>query len=164
MPLMKTFRVPTMANWLRYRGPGYYVLFALWVTGIIDAILNLTAPSQRHALFFGRAGVLFIPVGVLTVFSFILWLRLKLARGFVGYHVLFALWVTGIIDVIFNIIASRQHHLLFFGGAEVLFIPIGVLTVFSFILWLIWNKIEKPSLINRASEPPGRVADAGGVF
>jgi hypothetical protein len=102
MPLMRTFRVPTMANWLRYRGPGYYVLFALWVTGIIDAILNLTAPSQRHALFFGRAGVLFIPVGVLTVFSF--------------------------------------------------------------ILWLIWNKIEKPSLINRASEPPGRVADAGGAI
>jgi hypothetical protein len=148
-----------MADWLRYRGLGYYVLFAFWVTGLIDLVTNLISPHLQYLLFFGGREVLYIPIGLLTVFSFILWLRMTLARGYADYYILFALWVTGVIDVIPYLVAPLQRSsLLFFGRINVLYIPIGLLTVFSFILWLIWSKIEKPKLINGASEPPGRLS------
>jgi hypothetical protein len=103
-------------------------------------------------LSFGGAVILYaIPVGPLTMFSFILWLRLKLAGGFVGYYVLFALWVTGIIDWILKLTLPSHRNQLILGRAGVLFLPVGVVTVFSFILWLTWSKIDKPQPINRVS-------------
>jgi hypothetical protein len=135
-----------MANWLRYCGPGYYVLLALWVTGLIDIIVNLVAPHLHHRLSFGGAEILYaIPIGLLTLFGLILWLRLKFAGDFAGYYVLFALWVTGVIDQILKLIAPHQHDTLLFGRVGILFIPVGVITIFSFILWLIWGKFEKPT-------------------
>jgi hypothetical protein len=154
-----------MADWLRYRGLGYYVLFAFWVTGLIDLVLHLISTRLHYLLFFSGVNILYIPIGLLTVFSFVLWLRMTLARGYADYYILFTFWVTGLIDVVLHLVAPLQRSsLLFFGRNEVLYVPIGLLTVFSFLLWLIWSKIEKPKLINGASEPPGRVADAGEAF
>jgi hypothetical protein len=133
-----------MANWFRYGGPGYYVLFAIWVTGIVDIVLNLVAPNQHHVLSFGGADILYaVPVAVLVIVSFIVWLRITFSKQFIGHYVLFGFWVAGVIDDVLRLAAPRLRNEMFFGRAGFFFVPVGVLAVFSFILWLTWNKYAK---------------------
>jgi hypothetical protein len=69
-----------MAAWVRYRETSY-ILFAIWVAGLVDIVCDFVIPYQRRLMLFdSRSDIISVPVGLLTVFSFVLWLRLKLAR------------------------------------------------------------------------------------
>jgi hypothetical protein len=69
----------SMAAWTRYRETGY-VLFAIWVAGLVDIICACVIPAQPQMLLFeSRLEIIPVPAGLLAVFSFVLWLRLKLA-------------------------------------------------------------------------------------
>jgi len=71
-----------MAAWVRYRETSY-ILFAIWVAGLVDIVCAFVIPVQRRAMLFdSRLDIIPVPVGLLTIFSFVLWLRLKLARGY----------------------------------------------------------------------------------
>ena len=71
-----------MAAWVRYREVNY-ILFAIWVAGLVDIVCAFVIPGQRRMMLFdSRLDIIPVPVGLLTVFSFVLWLRRKLARGY----------------------------------------------------------------------------------
>jgi hypothetical protein len=70
-----------MAGWVRYRETSY-ILFAIWVAGLVDIVCAFVIPAERRTMLFeSRLDIIPVPVGLLTVFSFVLWLRLKLARN-----------------------------------------------------------------------------------
>lgn len=71
-----------MAAWVK-NSETNYILFAIWVAGLVDIVCAFVIPVQRRLMLFeSRLDIIPVPVGLLTVFSFVLWLRLKLARGF----------------------------------------------------------------------------------
>jgi hypothetical protein len=70
-----------MAGWVKYRETSY-VLFAIWVAGLVDILCSVLFPAERLTLLFvSRLDIIPVPVGLLTVFSFVLWLRLRFARS-----------------------------------------------------------------------------------
>lgn len=67
-------------DWLNYLEVRY-VLFALWLTGVLALASPILLPKTMVPLLqLGAGTVLTVPIGLVTLFSFILWLRLLFVR------------------------------------------------------------------------------------
>jgi len=70
----------TRMDWLKYLEVRY-VLFALWITGALALVSPILLPKAMLPLLqLGNGTVLTVPIGLVTIFSFVLWLRLLFVR------------------------------------------------------------------------------------